>query len=333
MNEIKFSCIVPVYNSAVYLHECINSLICQSYTNIEILLINDGSTDDSALICDEYAFRDKRIKVFHKRNEGAGEARNIGIKYATGDYLVFLDSDDFLTLEAIERFSNTLNIHKDIDIIASDYLVYNENFEYFMKFTTIIDNKPLNGCEFLKLQLKNHSFLTGTCHHIVKRTFLTTNNLYFYKEYVAGEDEHWAPRIYLKATSVITSNYAHYYQRKGHISRSNPANPIELSISMLSICYDLEIIYRNIADVELKLLLSDYLVHLYLSQCIYRSGFYHKKYKDLIDEEFINQKVYFWGTRLKVFVYKISPVLYVKIYAVYEYLWKRSKSFKKKFGK
>lgn len=96
MEEAKISIIVPVYNCESYLCKCVDSLLWQTYKNIEIVLVDDGSTDNSPSLCDDYADKDARIKVFHKKNGGPSEARNLGIKEANGDYLMFVDSDDWV---------------------------------------------------------------------------------------------------------------------------------------------------------------------------------------------------------------------------------------------
>lgn len=97
----KVSVIVPVFNSAKYLSECIDSIIVQTYENLEIILINDGSTDCSASVCDEYALKYPRIKVVHKENGGASSARNRGIEVATGEYIMFVDSDDTISVDMV----------------------------------------------------------------------------------------------------------------------------------------------------------------------------------------------------------------------------------------
>lgn len=97
--EFKITVIVPIYNAEQYLEKCIDSIINQTYTNLEIILINDGSTDNSGAICDEYAKKDSRIKVIHKENGGQATARNVALDIATGDYIAFVDSDDYIDLE------------------------------------------------------------------------------------------------------------------------------------------------------------------------------------------------------------------------------------------
>ena len=101
--EELVSVIVPVYNVGKYVGDCIESLITQSYKNIEIILVDDGSTDDSGRICDAYADKDCRIKVIHKENGGLSDARNVGIDSATGVYYSFVDGDDFLKEDTISQ--------------------------------------------------------------------------------------------------------------------------------------------------------------------------------------------------------------------------------------
>lgn len=114
------SVIVPVYNVEKYLNRCIESLINQTYKNIEVLLIDDGSTDTSGLICNEFAEIDKRIKVFHKKNGGLSDARNFGIKKAMGKYLTFVDSDDYVDKLYIEILLKEI-LKKNADIAISNY--------------------------------------------------------------------------------------------------------------------------------------------------------------------------------------------------------------------
>lgn len=105
----KVSVIVPVYNVEKYLHRCIDSILTQTFTDFEVLLINDGSKDRSGEICDEYAKKDSRVKVFHKENGGVSSARNVGLDNARGDLICFCDSDDFVTKDWLALFVKNID--------------------------------------------------------------------------------------------------------------------------------------------------------------------------------------------------------------------------------
>lgn len=115
---MKISIIVPVYNTEKYIHACIDSILSQSITDFELLLINDGSTDWSGEICYEYAQKDSRIRVFHKKNGGVSSARNLGIEEAVGDYLHFVDADDIVLSGAYEYLNTVISEFSHPDIIC-----------------------------------------------------------------------------------------------------------------------------------------------------------------------------------------------------------------------
>ena len=122
--EKKVSVIIPVYNVEKYLKECIQSVLRQTYKNLEIILVDDGSKDNSGNICDEYAKRDERIKVIHKKNGGLSDARNAGIDICTGEYIAFLDSDDFIEEDMYEFLVKNLEKAKADISICQVYYVY-----------------------------------------------------------------------------------------------------------------------------------------------------------------------------------------------------------------
>lgn len=124
MNHI--SIIIPVYNVKKYLPECFENVIRKSKYNVEILLIDDGSTDGSEQLCDEYASQYDNVKVFHKENGGSGSARNIGLQLATGEYVLFLDSDDYITIEALEDLYEKSNKQR-LDILLFGACSFFEN--------------------------------------------------------------------------------------------------------------------------------------------------------------------------------------------------------------
>jgi len=114
--EKKISVIIPVYNVESYLHRCVDSIINQTYNNLEIILINDGSHDNSGKICDDYASNDSRVIVVHKKNEGSSNARNAGLDISTGDYIAFVDSDDFI-IESMLDTMLSYSLEFNIDVV------------------------------------------------------------------------------------------------------------------------------------------------------------------------------------------------------------------------
>ena len=150
MNELV-SIIIPIYKTEKYLHQCIDSVLNQDYSNLEIILVDDGSPDNCGLICDEYAEKDTRIKVLHKQNEGISAARNSGLDIAKGKFISFIDSDDYVSENYISIMLNEFN-NKTIDlVICSYYLLYNNNGDETIKLPKehIIQNNILSGTDLI----------------------------------------------------------------------------------------------------------------------------------------------------------------------------------------
>jgi len=119
------SIITPVYNVSNYLNRCVNSILSQSFRELELILVDDGSTDGSSLICDEWAIKDNRVVVIHQKNGGVSSARNIGLNIAKGEYLTFVDSDDFLASDTYKINMDFLLRHPNVDILQYPYCHYN----------------------------------------------------------------------------------------------------------------------------------------------------------------------------------------------------------------
>lgn len=217
------SIIVPVYNVEKYLEECVNSLL-PIKSEIEIILVDDGSTDSSGKICDELKEKDKRIKVIHRENGGLSAARNTGIKNASGKYVMFLDSDDFIDLKEFEAIEKAL--FSDCDAIVGLYRNYfsdtnrreNENAEAFLKKEGV-----LTAGEFLKLIPEDgRSCYMIACRFIVKREILLKNQgELLFMQGIYHEDEEWTQRLLTEIESVyLTHSYFYIYRqaREGAIT-------------------------------------------------------------------------------------------------------------------
>ena len=153
MENPLVSVIIPVYNVEKYLEECVNSVINQTYKNIEVILVDDGSTDSSGDICDEYVMFDSRISVLHKANGGLSSARNAGMKKASGEWIYFLDSDDFLELDMLSHLVN-LATRKQADIVFFDACSFTDDGTDIRQSYIVKNDYPdSNGKEmFARLQ-------------------------------------------------------------------------------------------------------------------------------------------------------------------------------------
>lgn len=174
----KISIIVPVYNIEKYLNQCLKSLINQTLKSIEIILIDDGSTDSSGLICDEYSKKYSNIVVIHQKNQGQSCARNAGLRKATGEYVMFVDGDDWIRNEACEKLYLYAK-RADADVVWADVL--NEKNKKMRKkaFRFHNFNKIITGEEFLIDSIDSNSYDIVPWLKILKRDFVINNKLFF----------------------------------------------------------------------------------------------------------------------------------------------------------
>jgi len=184
------SIIVPVYNSSDVLCECVNSLINQDYENIEIILVDDGSTDNSGEICDSFQEKDKRVKVIHKKNEGQSAARNLGIQESSGDYVMFIDSDDWLDLDAVSTLVSYAD-ENDLDVTRFNYIREFES-KSIPKKNTFLEEKIYEDEECKKLcrqilglvrkelsNPENINFLSSVCFNVFRKKILLEKGITF----------------------------------------------------------------------------------------------------------------------------------------------------------
>ena len=145
-NKMNISVIIPMYNAERYIRKCLDSIISQTYQNLEVIIVNDGSTDSSREICEEYVLKDKRITLVNTENRGAGSARNTGLEMATGDYVSFIDSDDYICSDYYERLSKMIQ-ETNADIAIGRYKRISEHDT--MKFVNTGDMKERSSREQL----------------------------------------------------------------------------------------------------------------------------------------------------------------------------------------
>lgn len=213
MTEV--SVIVPVYQVEQYLKQCLDSILNQTFKDIEVILIDDGSKDNSGKICDEYALNDNRVKVRHQKNMGLSDARNSGMNLMSGKYFMFVDSDDYVSEQMIEKLY-TRAVETEADVVCC-------NFEYFWEnnekesFSTKQKREELNSSEIFnhRKNEKNYGFWTVAWNKLYKSSSM---NLFRFRSGKIHEDEFWANDIYQKDLKVVTIEDSLYYYRQRHNS-------------------------------------------------------------------------------------------------------------------
>lgn len=201
MKKNKYSIIVPVYNVEKLLNKCIDSILEQTYDNFELILVNDGSTDDSKKIIDSY--KDKRIIRINQENMGVSDARNKGIKKATGDYLVFIDSDDYVEKDLLSNINKSIS-DEDVFRYQIRRIYNNGNISDYHEeeFTKLIGKDAFR-------KIVNYHYVEIACSYIIKRDYFMKNNFSF----VCGklhEDYGLIPLVIIKANLVSSISYIGY---------------------------------------------------------------------------------------------------------------------------
>ena len=226
--EEKISIVTPIYNAEGYLRRCIESQIMQTYQNIEIILIDDGSTDNSGMICDNFAKNDNRIRVIHKKNQGVSIARNEGIKLATGDWILFVDSDDFLEKNACEKFieiSKKYNQELEL-IVASSNLIKGEqktnSIAKFKKEALLneIEKKKMINNIFINVD-EDFSYVGAPWAKLYRLTFLKKYSLNFRPKLQLGEDLNFNFKAMYLANKIVFSPQIVYNYTISQFSISN----------------------------------------------------------------------------------------------------------------
>lgn len=225
------SVIVPVYKVEQYLCECIDSILEQTFADFELLLVDDGSPDNSGKICDEYAEKDRRIRVFHKGNGGVGSARNMGIDNVLGKWICFVDSDDWVDREAFQAIISSIK-NKEVDLVIWGYkLVTPRYFSYVsVPLAGYFDKKT--EIEELLIQCDMNKLLESPCNKLYSTELIKMKALRFDRELLYMEDSkfNWSYFEFVSAAIAIQQSYYNYRQEPGAMSLSNnyPDNLLKL---------------------------------------------------------------------------------------------------------
>lgn len=227
MSSPLFTIIVPIYNAEDFLRRGLDSILNQNFTDFELILINDGSTDQSLEICNIYAKLDTRIKVFTQKNTGVSSARNLGIKNAAGDYITFIDSDDFVGASFLKRFSEVLN-KESYDLVISGFTLYYEN-DTTKNSVKLLKAEDLNKTDSVGQKIARaemYYLLSGPFAKVFRREIISENKIFFDFNFHFGEDAIFNHTFLQHLTTVQIINSVEYYyvqsERDSLVKRKYP---------------------------------------------------------------------------------------------------------------
>lgn len=301
---IKFSIIVAVYNIEKYINQCVESIINQTYSNIEIILVNDGSTDNSLHILQEWKKKDKRIKIINKINGGLSSARNEGFKIATGEYIAYIDGDDWISLSMFEKLSHLINQFYQPEIITYSYIEYYSDELQYIKNYNINDNTIYEGHLFFE----KSAFKIQAWSKIYKKSFLNKIGLMFLKDRLHEDVSYTIPLI-LCANSVVNISEPLYYYRQnrsGSIMTQIKEKNIDDFINALNFGFVFLHSKKKVTPFYTKWLISN----------LYRCFTHLTNYKTL--------KFYMKKNKIPELIYSLikesETTFYFKLYVIHHYI-------------
>lgn len=219
MESVKVSLCVAAYNVENYIEECIQSILNQTYKNIEIILVDDGSRDSSGSILDKFGIIDSRVKVIHQKNQGLSVCRNTGLSHATGDYVVFVDGDDYLADDFVE-YMLQVEAQTQADIVISKYCFTTSNYRQVTEDHISVWSSKKAVSEFFYPRLP-----LGAWNKMYKRDFLVKNNLRFVPELTTGEGLEFITHAGSYANYVgVGERKVYYYRMNNPTSATTFAN-------------------------------------------------------------------------------------------------------------
>lgn len=309
---MKFSIIIPVYNVEKYLSDCLDSILRQTYKNFEVIVVNDGSPDNSQDIIDKYAKKDARIKPFKKKNGGISDARNYGISKAKGEYFIFVDSDDTINDKLLEVLDEEINKHEKIDLIKYQIQIEGKSVTKAKTFDL------LNGEEaFLEL-LKDDLFVSPVTY--AYRLEFFKKNKFKYEVGRIHEDFGLTPIVVISAKTVSSIDYAGY----NYIIRENSImtnNSLERLIKKNEDClfhYDkmLSFIEKEKFSEYTTKIFKSYISNGLINRTVLLENDLLKQYvnelkKRRLGDNLIDDTIL---RKIKKLLFKLNPYLYIKMF-------------------
>ena len=316
--EIKFSVIVPVYNVESYLEGCVESLVNQEKMKdqLEILLIDDGSVDNSGKLCDKMKEQFSQIRVFHKEHGGPSSARNVGIENARGEYILFVDSDDFIERCTCFKLSQVLKKYNHVDMVIFNGIKEQGSVQTSVKR---IPAKSIqlskDGRLFLKKRYQARNLNIEVWLYAYKREFLLKKGLRF-QEGILHEDVEFIPRVLLECSEIleIPDFFYHYVVRENSISTQKNR---EKNIKDLTLVLKQQVQLAEQQEPELKKWMKNAVLNSYLNM-IQDSRMYRRRYRGLLDKRFLLGKAATPWNRMRVVICLINVKWYCKMNDLYK---------------
>lgn len=321
MKLCTFSVVVPVYNVSPYLERCITSLLAQNYRDYEILLIDDGSTDDSGAICEQYGEQDSRITVYHKKNGGLSSARNFGIDHAAGKYVIFVDSDDYIEKKTCASLAKVIELSEEADVIGYNGVEEQEGAVTSTRRIPVEKLELMSGRDYLYTCCRHRNLSVASWLYCCKRDFLNREGLRF-QEGILHEDVEFTPRMLLKAKKVAESpaQLYHYVIRDSSISRQKNR---EKNIKDLFQTLEKQCQMADTLDTELGKWIKDAALNSYLNM-IQEARMYRPQYRRYIKKSFLWNKAATPWNRVRVLLCMVNVRWYCAANDFYKSIRKRT---------
>lgn len=326
-----FSIIIPVYNVEDYLKQCIQSVLQQTYRKYELLLINDGSTDRSGEICKEFEKYDNRVIVINQENGGAASARNKGIKAASGDYIFFIDSDDYLADRNVLEKLNILIADTDAELIKFKQLAFENGTDKFYPVHKYKDIKIINnlsGPEAMISLCQSKQMVISAASYVIKRKIITENSIFF-KENVYAEDINFTPKVYISVKKVFTLDEYLYYRRQNRPGQVTYQANLKRDIDALKILEEwFELKGEVLTTYKGKEYFWNYLADIYISiignQYLYSAAEAEIRMKELAKRSYILEDYILGEQKPLLIIYKLfSFKFYVYVLSSIKKLYRK----------
>ena len=300
-----------MYNVERYIDRCIKSLLSQDMDDYEIILVDDKSTDSTLCKAEKWISCDKIFIIKKDSHSGLSDTRNVGLNAARSEYIIFVDSDDYVE-------SNGLGTMKEMIIQAYFPDAFYVEFEEHRTADSMPSlgfvshrNRSYTGKEFFTNELKSEKLWVSSCTGTYKRTFLIENGLYF-KPGILNEDELWTPQVLLCARSIYYSNqlWYHYVRREGSITSRH--SDTKRGIDVINAAEQLYKTVSDIDDQDLRRLFKNHLANLYL-EGVAIGQLYRKPISRCLDRFFPLKNAFYMKETIKAMVYMLSPYMYCRI--------------------